>query len=349
MPRRKREGAVVAAGALGQTAKVADNLEYMKTFSQYRADVLANVPDINATKKPIAGDSHLQPLDASRLVAKLGAEEPDVYTCSVNVAWLSMQTPTPELPLLRSKTESLAENFYRYPRPLKCTIACEEALTQEDVKKMMKDEGMPLASPVEHLHAWLLACRRAFEASDDDAVKQWTAQSLRVEATFKVLAGSSRRFFAMSAREDIGEEYEALRTTPLLRALSFAAFKEDYEKAMKGPQSAAALAEKYKEFCSLSKRSMEEIKPGWVDTAATFVNRMWSPPKVLLGVGRPAFEKRTELTTCLVFWTCWSSFCSTSWLVSNSPAQKMVVVSLSCVGAGHPPEGRRAQKWHQSA
>ena len=102
---------------------------------------------------------------------------------------------------------------------------------------------------------------------------------LSVEARFMNLPGSAKRFHAMSVREDIMEQHEALRTTPLTRALSFGAFKQSYE-AVEGEQSAATLCEKYQQYCSLSPASKSEIKPGFVDTCCAFINRMWSLPKV---------------------------------------------------------------------
>ena len=168
--------------------------------------------------------------------------------------------------------------MYTKARTLRVVAALDQNQSIHEITTLMGDQRLPLACPVEPLHAFLLAWAQALKDGDAEASELWKSKALSVECQFEVLPGAARRYRAMKLREDVADEYEAIRMTPLLRALSFAAFKEGYEKHS-GPASASTLCEKYKEWFGLNKRSGDEIKPGWVDAATTFVNRCWSLPK----------------------------------------------------------------------
>ena len=111
-----------APTSLGESVRTADNVEYMNEFQGYKADLVSNINDFNHHRPPLsmAGGASLPALNATDLATKLAAEEE--YIASVNICWLSLRTPTPELPLLKKKVKTLADGLFRFPRSLQVTV-----------------------------------------------------------------------------------------------------------------------------------------------------------------------------------------------------------------------------------
>ena len=205
-----------------------------------------------------------------------------IYKANVNIAWLSLQSPTPELPLSDKKKEAL-KALYSGPRPLDgvVNIGLDKDSTAAEVASRIKSCELPLAQPAEKLHAWWAALADAIrdadcDGSDDASLAEWLRCCRAQLCVATPLSDGARAWQSMQAREDLATEFEALRTTPLMRVLHFAAFKEALEKA-RGPQSAQVLTAEYGQRLRLSARS-EPITAGWVDSACTFLNRMFALP-----------------------------------------------------------------------
>jgi hypothetical protein len=234
-------------------------------------------------------------------------KDTNIYKANVNVAWLSLASPTPELPLSTQKLESL-KSLYQQPKAIAFIIhvGVDKDISKLELGRLIKEGQLPLAEPVEKLHAWWSAFADAVRAeADDEVMRLWLHAALSQTCMFTDKSEAGRSWSAMQARETLTTEYEALRTTPLMRVLHFSAFKEKLEAAQ-GSKSAAFLATEYLKNLTLSRRT-EPVTASWVDMACTFLSRVFSIPRLRdliiaaddLPAGTNPLEGTTRLQTII--------------------------------------------------
>jgi hypothetical protein len=144
------------------------------------------------------------------------------------------------------------------------------------LQNMIKESRVPVSFPLEHLHAWLGGFAKSIKDKDEDAIKEWERAALTSVVEFHHMTEDTIQYRSMQSRENLAADFEALRTTPLMRILSFGAFKVRVE-ASGGKHSAADLLQKYKTFITLGPRS-EKLTLSFVDHACTILNRMFVIP-----------------------------------------------------------------------
>eukprot|EP00972_Heterocapsa_arctica_P010220 1500799-Heterocapsa_arctica.AAC.1 len=77
------------------------------------------------------------------------------YKANINVAWLSIASPTPELPLSMQKLESL-KTLYPEPKAIDyiIRIGVDKDISKPELERLIKEGQLPLVQPVEKLHSW---------------------------------------------------------------------------------------------------------------------------------------------------------------------------------------------------
>ena len=258
----------------------ADNSEYLQMMGADIDAVRKKVPELWTKAALGSGDGgHLAVFDAKLLVEAFGRAEK--YTCSFNICAIDLASPTPELPLSKKKRDALVAHYYQFPTEVQMDLVSlvSPDITLTKAKAMVKECKVPLAKPVEHLHAWWAAFAASCRADDGDAIKAWSTYALTTRVTFNRADNEEgNSWAAMQSRESIKVDYEVMRCTPLLRIIHFAAFKHKRE-VVQGKLSATKLGEQYVKQLTLAPSS-EKITPSWVDMATTFVNRAFSIPAV---------------------------------------------------------------------
>ncbi len=253
------------------------NAKYMEVVTQKIQAVHAFVPDLkNAMPITMADGSDIMAFDLGTF--GLNYKTTQSYKCGGNMSWLSTTTPTPELPLSETRMTLLKTHF---SPPAPCpflVVGVDKDTTKEELAHAINSNALMLATPVERLHAWWACFADACKAEDTDLVSKFRYFALTAEMHMKHMAKADLSWHAMQHREDVATDFEALRCTPFMRVLNFAAFK-DREEAIAGPLPAPELTRRYSEKLKFSVRS-EKVTAGWVDMACTFLNRMFNIPRV---------------------------------------------------------------------
>ena len=201
------------------------------------------------------------------------------FKCTMNLAKLSVQSPTPELPLSSKKKNILVRAHYAQAvqcQQLQCGV--DKFIDKESLIKLVDDNAVPVSFPVEHLHAWWAGFAQAVHNDDEVDLKQWYQCALTSTVHFKHMVQEDLMWNSMQHREDIATDYEVFRCTPLMRVLNFGSHKLRTE-AKHGKLSADEHLKRYKTHLQLSERS-EKLSANWVDQACTFLNRMYIIPQV---------------------------------------------------------------------
>ena len=269
---------VAAPASANEPALSASDKEALGMFLECRGKILKEVPALmQDTPDGITAGATL---NLENLLKKIS--EGEDYDCNVNLTCLSMMSPTPELPLLQKKVKALAASRYSKPKRVKpLTVAVDEHCDRATLVKQITECALPVASPIEHVHAFWYAWAQVLDQISDEENVQWVRAAVSVQVTFKVLPGDERRWFAMNEREDLQDEYQALRNTTLMRILSFACFRQKYEAqnpSSKKPDP-AELAKAYTANCRVGAGSTDKVSKSFVDMAQTFMTRMWCIPQ----------------------------------------------------------------------
>ena len=256
----------------------ADNTSYLQDVYKDVEIVLNHFPDLkgqDALGLEHGGDLAEFNLDTMmKTYATTGS-----YMCTFNVSKLSLQPATPELPLSQKKKALLTSAYYTAPAKCKQLLCgLDKDIDGEEMARLLAECALPVCFPIEHLHAWWAGFAAAFGRGDAQELQSWRKSALTCVVQFKHMVNDDIVWNSMQGRENIQTDYEALRCTPLMRVLNFGAFKVRCE-ASGGWMSAANLLKQYKNHLQLSARS-EKLTPGWVDSACTFLNRMYIIPQV---------------------------------------------------------------------
>ena len=256
----------------------ADNTSYLQDVYNDVEIVLNHFPDLkgqDALGLEHGGDLAEFNLDTMmKTYATTGS-----YMCTFNVSKLSLQPATPELPLSQKKKALLTSAYDTAPAKCKHRLCgLDTDIHGEEMARLLAECALPVCFPIEHLHAWRAGFAAAFGRGDAQELQSWRKSALTCVVQFKHMVNDDIVWNSMQGRENIQTDYEALRCTPLMRVLNFGAFKVRCE-ASGGWMSAANLLKQYKNHLQLSARS-EKLTPGWVDSACTFLNRMYIIPQV---------------------------------------------------------------------
>lgn len=188
------------------------NAAYMKVVEDARVLVLKKYPALCPSKSC---------LDLTSMLASYAKDEK--FQCVGFISWFSMDSPTPNMPLMLSKMHALKKHFYCQSRASKeisqvLVAAVDKDIAKAELETMLNQGRLPVALPVEMIHAWWVGFADAINEKQKN-MDAWVRAGKEQPIQFKHLVGTAAEWDAMQHREDAAEASANLRCTPLMRII----------------------------------------------------------------------------------------------------------------------------------
>ena len=189
-----------------------DNTAYMKIVNDNRNFVLSKYAELKPDQFK-CDSSDMFPAYAK-------SEEFDLVGF---MSVFSMESQTENMPLVEAKMMRYKAHFFSAQRPNKSIKgkligAVDKDTTKAELNTLLKNGAVPLAMPIEILHAWWTGFAEAIREKHKD-LKAWVLAAKQQTMQFKHLVEDAAEWSDMQDREDVTEAAANLRVTPLMRVI----------------------------------------------------------------------------------------------------------------------------------
>ena len=279
-----------AAAVPTMPAVAAANAQHMEYMHEILQTILKH-PLLQGldNKKPKDQGAKYRPVDPKHLQKALAQGKE--ATGGGNLFWvdLGIDPAVAHTPIKSRKCREMADRYFSAPKHLisEVTVACPPAWREPGQIELGK-QTLRRISPLEPLHALLIAVHRDVVAEDAEAIKGWKDVLLSANFCFEIAeSDDSIHNSNTQLREKAGIEHELIRHSSLSRILDVCNFSsrvgKDLPKLVKGRKVSYAkqISEAYNKDLVMSELS-EPVSDAFVERALSVNSRMLSKSTYVL-------------------------------------------------------------------